>query len=307
MRKLVSSFLDTLEKDNTKKNYKVALEQFVTYLEETLDTKDTDIDVKELKTSDVKKYRIYLTNLKDSNGKTIHYAKSTINQKIFAIESFFNFLKDDRLVDYNIVKGIKAYKADAEFNVFLNKEETAMLINYVTNMRKKNNERKFEFRKARDTFMLRLMINTGLRISEVLSIDLDNIKDDGEIYIGVTKNGRPHTVYLNQNTMDYYEKYLIEREKIKNVTTDKVFISTRGKAMEQSKSMVNRELTQYCIDAGIKRISPHKLRHSFAYLFLQNGGDIASLQEQLNHSSIGITGRYTHTTNTDRKKYSNVF
>lgn len=307
MRKLVGSFIDTLEKDNTKKNYKVALEQFVTYLEKTLNVKDTDIDVKELKTSDVKKYRIYLTNLKDSNDKTIHYAKSTINQKIFAIESFFNFLKDDRLVDYNIVKGIKAYKTDAEFNIFLNKEETAMLINYVTNMRKKNNERKFEFRKARDTFMLRLMINTGLRISEVLSIDLDNIKDDGEIYIGVTKNGRPHTVYLNQNTMDYYEKYLLEREKIKNVTTDKVFISTRGKAMEQSKSMVNRELAQYCLDAGIKRISPHKLRHSFAYLFLQNGGDIASLQEQLNHSSIGITGRYTHTTNIDRKKYSDVF
>ena len=72
--------------------------------------------------------------------------------------------------------------------------------------------------------------------------------------------------------------------------------------MEASKSMVNRELSQYCIEAGIKRISPHKLRHTMSYLFLQNGGDVRSLQEQLNHSSIGITGRYTHTTNNDRKR-----
>lgn len=298
MRELVLDFINTMESVNTKKNYSVALEQFVTYLEETLNTKDTEIDIQQLKPSTIKKYRNYLTT---------RYAKSSINQKIFAIESFFNFLIDDGIVTDNIVKGIKAYKVDEKFDIFLNREETTMLMDYVTNMQKKPNERKFEFRRARDTFLLRLMINTGLRISEVLSIKLDDIKDDGEICIDHTKNKRRHTVFLNKNTMEYYSAYLLEREKIKCVTTDKLFISTRGKAMEQSKSMVNRELAQYCIDAGIKRISPHKLRHSFAYLFLQNGGDIASLQTQLNHKSMGITERYTHTTNTDRKKYSNIF
>ena len=169
-------------------------------------------------------------------------------------------------------------------------------------MQKQPNERRFELRKFRDIFMIRLMINTGLRISEVLSIELTDIKEDGSLQINNTKNGKPHIVYLSDTTMDYYYRYLLERKKIKNVTTSKLLISARGKDMEASKSMVNRELSQYCIEAGIKRISPHKLRHTMSYLFLQNGGDVRSLQEQLNHSSIGITGRYTHTTNNDRKR-----
>ena len=303
MRELISDFLDTVEKVNTRKNYSVALEQFVTYLESTLNTKDTEINIRELKPSTIKKYRTYLaTGATDKNGKVIHYAKSSINQKIFAIESFFNFLVDDRIVEENIVKGVKAYKVDNTFDIFLDKKETEQLLNYLSSMQKQPNERRFELRKFRAIFMIRLMINTGLRISEVLSIELTDIKEDGSLQINNTKNGKPHIVYLSDTTMDYYYRYLLERKKIKNVTTSKLLISARGKDMEASKSMVNRELSQYCIEAGIKRISPHKLRHTMSYLFLQNGGDVRSLQEQLNHSSIGITGRYTHTTNHDRKR-----
>ena len=303
MRELISDFLDTVEKVNTRKNYSVALEQFVTYLEDTLNTKDTEINVQDLKPSTVKKYKTYLaTGVKNKDGKVIHYAKSSINQKLFAIESFFNFLIDDRIVTENIVKGVKAYKVENTFDVFLDRSETEQLLNYLSSMQKKPNERRFDLRKSRDIFMIRLMINTGLRISEVLSIELTDIKEDGSLQINNTKNGKPHIVYLSDTTMDYYYRYLLERKKIKNVTTSKLLISARGKDMEASKSMVNRELSQYCIEAGIKRISPHKLRHTMSYLFLQNGGDVRSLQEQLNHSSIGITGRYTHTTNNDRKR-----
>ena len=303
MRELISDFLDTVEKVNTRKNYSVALEQFVTYLEDTLNTKDTEINVQDLKPSTVKKYKTYLaTGVKNKDGKVIHYAKSSINQKLFAIESFFNFLIDDRIVTENIVKGVKAYKVENTFDVFLDRSETEQLLNYLSSMQKKPNERRFDLRKSRDIFMIRLMINTGLRISEVLAIELTDIKEDGSLQIINTKNSKPHVVYLSDTTMDYYYRYLLERKKIKNVTTSKLLISARGKDMEASKSMVNRELSQYCIEAGIKRISPHKLRHTMSYLFLQNGGDVRSLQEQLNHSSIGITGRYTHTTNNDRKR-----
>ena len=116
MRELISDFLDTVEKVNTRKNYSVALEQFVTYLEDTLNTKDTEINVQDLKPSTVKKYKTYLaTGVKNKDGKVIHYAKSSINQKLFAIESFFNFLIDDRIVTENIVKGVKAYKVENTF------------------------------------------------------------------------------------------------------------------------------------------------------------------------------------------------
>ena len=131
MRELISDFLDTVEKVNTRKNYSVALEQFVTYLEDTLNTKDTEINVQDLKPSTVKKYKTYLaTGVKNEDGKVIHYAKSSINQKLFAIESFFNFLIDDRIVTENIVKGVKAYKVENTFDVFLDRSETEQLLNY---------------------------------------------------------------------------------------------------------------------------------------------------------------------------------
>lgn len=260
MRELVKNYLDTIVKTNTRKNYAVAIEQFVSYLEKTLNTDDKNIDIKTLKVSDIKKYRKHLIEAKVEEKNK--YSKRSINQKLFAIESFFNYLLDDDVVEKNIVKGFEAYSVDKVANVFLNKDEANALLSYMESMKKKPDERKFELRKSRDTFMICLMLNTGLRISEVLAVGKDDIKSDGELFIPKTKNDSPHTVYLNKKSMGYYQKYLIERNKMKNISTDKLFISIRGKSMEASKSIVNRELKQYCKDANVKEISPHKLRHS---------------------------------------------
>lgn len=296
MRKEIENYLETILSKNTRVTYSTALKQFTDYLEKSY---GKDVNVSDVRYSDVKKYVIYL---KDEKG----YKKSTINQKIFAIISFFDCLVKDNVIKENVAKGFEEFKVDPSAEIFLTKEESNKLLDFMKNLERKKDERCFELRKSRDTFFIALLINTGIRISEALSLDINSIKPNGHFKIYDTKNHSDFETFISKNVMELYEEYLKVREEF-NPQTDKLFISKDGISMEKSKSYINRKLKDYCKKAGVKEISPHKLRHTSAYLFLENGGNIRALQKHLNHASALTTEKvYSHTTVEDRKKYSNV-
>lgn len=296
MKDLVNEYLQTIRKENTRKNYKVSLNQFVDFIEKKLQSEGKDATINNIRKSYITLYQNYLID----KG----YKKSSINGKMFAVVSFYNYLKGDNIVSENLAGDYEKMAVDQHADIFLDKEETLLLLNYVKNMKRKKGDRGFQLRKSRDKFLVALLINTGLRISEALNLDVNDITYEGKIVAKDTKNGTDFTTYLSRNTMGYLEEYLQMREKY-NIDCNKLFVSVHGEPLDSSKSAVNRQLKIYCTEAGIKKISPHKLRHTSAYLFLANGGSMKDLQEHLNHKSAITTAKiYAHSTEEDRRKYS---
>ncbi len=138
------------------------------------------------------------------------------------------------------------------------------------------------------------LFSTGLRVSELCSLNRDstNIKN-GEFSV-LGKGGKMRIVFLSDSAKEAIKKYLLKREDVDNA----LFVRNTNHKKENlrlTERSIQRIIKKYAQKAGIvKNISPHKLRHSFATDLLQNGADIRSVQSMLGHSSITTTQIYTH-------------
>ena len=173
MRELVNDYLKTIRKENTRKNYKVSLNQFVDFIENKLQNEGKKVSINNIRKSYITLYQNYLLD----KG----YKKSSINGKMFAVVSFYNYLKGDKIVAENIAEGYEKMEVDQHADIFLDKEETLLLLTYVENMKRQKGDRKFQLRKTRDKFLVSLLINTGLRISEALGLNVKDIDCNGKI------------------------------------------------------------------------------------------------------------------------------
>ena len=154
--------------------------------------------------------------------------------------------------------------------------------------------------RERDYCILCLFLNCGLRISEMVGLNLADIRSDSLLIHG--KGNKERVVYLNDACVEAVNAWLAVRKDI--VTTDKkaVFLSNRRKrvSVDAIQVMVHKTLLKAGLDAST--ISPHKLRHTAATLMLQNGVDVRTLQELLGHESLNTTQIYTHIANAELKK-----
>ena len=154
--------------------------------------------------------------------------------------------------------------------------------------------------RERDYCILCLFLNCGLRISEMVGLNLADIRSDSLLIHG--KGNKERVVYLNDACVQALNAWLAIRKDI--ATTDKkaVFLSSRRKrvSVDAIQVMVHKTLLKAGLDANA--ISPHKLRHTAATLMLQNGVDVRTLQELLGHESLNTTQIYTHIANAELKK-----
>lgn len=151
----------------------------------------------------------------------------------------------------------------------------------------------------RDRAMLELMYACGLRVSEVVDLKVQNADLDGGILTCTGKGSKTRRVPIGKNAVKWLRAYLAERRKIENITVDNLFVSTFGKPLnrQQIHSMI-KEHSEKC---GLKNVSPHTLRHSFATHLIQNRADIRSVQQMLGHADISTTQIYTHITDAHLK------
>ena len=149
--------------------------------------------------------------------------------------------------------------------------------------------------KERDYCIITLFLNCGMRISELIGIDLPDIQEDHLRLLG--KGNKVRMVYLNRACLDALEQYLAVRRPITGKDRQALFLSDRNQRI--SRSMVHNLVKKHISTAGLdaSQYSSHKLRHTAATLMLQNGVDVRSVQEVLGHEHLNTTEIYTHVDN----------
>ena len=149
--------------------------------------------------------------------------------------------------------------------------------------------------RERDYCILTLFLNCGLRISELIGLDITDIHDDALRVLG--KGNKVRVVYLNQACKDALVRYLAVRRPISGKDKNALFLSGQNKRI--SRSMVHALVKKHLSAAGLDsdKYSSHKLRHTAATLMLQNGVDVKAVQEVLGHEHLNTTEIYTHIDN----------
>lgn len=248
--------------------------------------------ISDINIQDMYSYISYLDNELNDNA-------STRSRKISALRSFYKYLHQEiEIIDNNITEKLRNPKIQKRQPVYLTLSETELLLETI-------NEEKNEFLRNRDMAIVFTFLTTGMRLSELVSVDLNDIKDDHFTIIG--KGNKERTIYLTKNCIDLIDNYIMIRKNyLKDIKIDALFISTRKKRI--SNRAVQSTVDKYLKKAGFdtRVYSTHKLRHTAATLMYKYGNvDIRALKDVLGHESVSTTQIYTHLDNEDLKRAVN--
>ena len=248
--------------------------------------------INDINIQDMYSYISYLDNELNDNS-------STRSRKISALRSFYKYLHQEiEIIDNNITEKLRNPKIQKRQPVYLTLSETELLLDTI-------NKEKNEFLKNRDLAIVFTFLTTGMRLSELVSVDLKDIKDDHFSIVG--KGNKERTIYLTKNCIDLIDNYIMIRKNyLKEIKVDALFISTRKNRI--SNRAVQSTVEKYLKKAGFdtRVYSTHKLRHTAATLMYKYGKvDIRALKDVLGHESVSTTQIYTHLDDEDLKNAVN--
>ncbi len=281
MQKHIEDFISYLlfEKkysNNTVKSYKRDLERFKKYF------KNKNINTIDKK--DIEKYIEYLNQDLDTRS---------ISRSISTLKSFYKYLKLNKEVSRIPTDTITNPKLKKYLPKVLSEEE----INKLLDINLNNN---FDYR---NKAMLELMYSSGLRVSELVNLKVNDIDLKNEAVRIFGKGSKERIVPLNEYATTALEAYILNHRKelFKHGENDYLFLNNHGNKMtRQGLFKILKKIAQ---EKNIKTdFSPHTLRHSFATHLLKHGADLRSIQELLGHSDISSTQIYTHITNEKLQK-----
>lgn len=257
--------------------YEKDLNQYLEFLNEN---KKNILDV------DYKFLRTYLSMLYDKK-----YAKKTIARHISSLKSFYKFLFKNNIIDKNPMVLIKTPKLDKKLPKFLYYDDIDALLNVPDTS---------TFLGLRDSLILEALYSTGIRVSELVNIEIKDINFSENTILILGKGNKERYVIYGSKMENLLEKYIKERATF-HPNHDYLFVNRYyGKISDRSIRKI--------IDTNIKKgalnlkISPHTLRHTFATHMLDSGADIEIVKELLGHESLSTTQIYTHVTNESLKR-----
>lgn len=206
-------------------------------------------------------------------------------RRLVALRQFFRFLKAERLSEANPTEDIDLPRFGRKLPQFLTVDEVDRLLAAPDRR---------HARGVRDAAMLETLYATGLRVSELVKLRIADVNFDAGYLIAFGKGKKERLVPLGEVAIAGIRTYLeTSRAAFVRTTTDTLFLTPRGKAMTRQGFW--KLISRYAVVAGIrKRISPHKLRHSFATHLVERGADLRAVQAMLGHADIGTTEIYTH-------------
>ena len=252
--------------------------------------KDVDLDfVGSITLTDIYGYMTYLSrdrlvhqNCENSN-KGLNSASRA--RKLATIRSFYNYICNKmHLLEDNPCKDIDTPKTRKSLPRYLTLDESLSLLENVDGPHRE-----------RDYCILTLFLNCGLRISELIGLNLTDIQGDALRVLG--KGNKVRIVYLNQACQEALERYLAIRRPISGRDQSALFLSAQNRRI--SRATVHNLVKKHLAAAGLDstQYSSHKLRHTAATLMLQNGVDVKAVQEVLGHEHLNTTEIYTHIDN----------
>ncbi|HHU22399.1 MAG TPA: tyrosine recombinase XerC [Clostridiales bacterium] len=253
---------------------------------------DVDLDfVASVSIAEVYAFLGYLSRDRENpsrgRGKSRGLSATTRARKIAAIRSFYKYLTvKAKLIDTNPVQDLDSPKVPRSLPRYLSLEESQRLLSAVGG---KNRER--------DYCIICLFLNCGLRISEIVGLDVFDIHTDHIRIVG--KGSKERIVYLNDACVEAINNYLNVRKGIAAVDKNALFLSNRRTRI--SRESVHKMVKKTLLKAGLdsSKYSAHKLRHTAATLMLKNGVDVRTLQEVLGHDHLNTTQIYTHVDNSE--------
>ena len=302
-----NSFLDysatILNKSpNSIREYNYDLKMFLRFIKIRFNLTD-ETDFSKIKISDISIKTIRKIQLSDIHAFLSYMAielkskSATRARKASTIRVFFNYLSQKaNLITINPAQNLETPKSDKRLPKYLNLEESKKLLEASSDEDNRNYQR--------DYAITTLFLNCGLRLSELVGINIQDI-DFSEAKLNVIgKGNKERTIYLNRACLKALSDYLFIRPQV-GIKADKLN-SDKALFLSERKERISRRTVQYIISkelqkAGLdsRKFSVHKLRHTAATLMYQYGNvDIRALQELLGHESISTTEIYTHVDNT---------
>jgi site-specific recombinase XerD len=302
LKSLIAEFLEYLEIERgcsplTISEYRHYLKRFHNWVTENSSaTKPEDIN-QEL----VRRYRLYLAHLRAHDGGQLK--RVTQSYHIVALRAFLRYLLVQRDMPTLSPDKIELPKQSSRSITFLNPEQLERLLNspkISTNTG------------LRDRTILETLFSTGLRVSELVSLNRDQMDLQRKEFGVKGKGNKIRVVFLSDTAAEWIERYLRSRhDNFKPLFirhSGKVYTQNNGERMRLTTRSIQRIVAKYAKRAGLPiEATPHTLRHSFATDLLISGADIRSVQEMLGHESIRTTQVYTHVTNRHLKEVHKAF
>ncbi len=290
MNKEVNNFLVYISTERglspkTVEAYRYDLSKFSEFIDKELG--------KDWKWSDVDQYIIkaYMQFLSEVGYKKVNSSVSR-GRKLATIKSFFKYLNSEGEIKVNFATQVKIPKIQQKEPSYLTEQEYKRLLRIV----KKNATKYF---KARDTAIITTLLGMGLRLSELVELNISDVNFD-EGSIKVTRKGNHERILpANDIVMIAIKRYLRERKD--RTVSSPVFLSKRNKRICNGSVcyLVKKYLKQAQIEKD--KLSPHTLRHTFATALLKQGENILTIKELLSHRNLRTTERYLHINNKDLK------
>jgi site-specific recombinase XerD len=231
----------------------------------------------------VKQYLAFLTNSKPTENAKGTHAKRTIARKLAALRRFFSWLlrQSGKKIE-NPTVGVRAPSGEGRLPRVLNADQLGALLT--------GSEIEDEpvWRSARDVAIVELLYGSGLRVSELCTLDLANIDLKNKAATVWGKGSKERRVPLNEPTVAAIDLWMQHRHELAVPTSNSLFFNERGK------QLTPRDVRRILDRRSIDPTHPHALRHTFATHLLDNGADLRAVQELLGHANVVTTQRYTH-------------
>lgn len=270
--------------DHTVRSYTADLSQFVTFLvgdgegPEEADAETVNDRIRSITPIDL---RAFLAELRRAD-----YSRATVARKIATLRSFYKFLARQGEVDRNPVSCLRTPRQDKRLPKFLDPADVERLLTTPTGK---------DLLSLRDAAMLEVLYSTGMRVSELVGMNLEDIDPIGDVVRVRGKGRRERLAPLGSYAVRALNRYLEARSRADVHDKKAVFINRHGWRLNVRS--VRRKLAKYLAIAGLDpAVSPHTLRHSFATHMLERGADLRAVQELLGHRSLSTTQIYTHVT-----------
>lgn len=275
----ISEFCDYLSHQkrysiHTVSAYKKDLEQFNQFL-------ISDFDTNSFSEANSHIVRSWIVQLIEND-----ISPRSINRKISTLKSFYKYLLKNNEIEINPLLKVITPKTSKRLPVFVGESEITNLFTQI--------EFPNDYEGSRDNIILELFYATGIRLSELVNLQLNSIDYHNSTIKVIGKRNKERIIPFGNNLKLKIDNYLVERKKIKNPDSQ-LFLTKVGKKIYPK--LVYRVVKHYLsLVTTVSKKSPHVLRHTFATHMLNNGADLNSIKEILGHSNLSATQVYTHNT-----------
>ncbi len=296
---LALDYVESLEVEggrskNTARNYELYLSRLTEFGGADLRTTDITADW-------LRKYRLWLNRYESDRGKGL--TVTTQAYHLIALRGFLKYLAKRKIpsLEPSLVELPRAHRPQV---TFLHVDEIDRILAEVPTDTETG---------LRDRAILELLFSTGLRVSELISLNRDSINLDRKEFVVRGKGQKDRPVFVSDSAAIAIADYLEERSDslpalFLNNSRNLQAANTSGDYRRLTPRSVERIVEKYVREAGItKHVTPHTLRHSFATDLLMNGADLRSVQSMLGHSNISTTQIYTHVTDLQLKNVHEKF